>query len=45
MIGSIVLTVALVCSLFAMVMYFLNYRGYENTLNMGGLLITQWQCW
>lgn len=35
MIGSIVLTVALACSAFTMVMYFLNYKGYRNTLNNG----------
>jgi len=35
MIGSLVLTLALACSLIAMVMYFLNYRGYQNTLNYG----------
>ena len=33
MIGSIVLTIALACSIFTMVMYFLSYRGYRNTLN------------
>jgi cytochrome c-type biogenesis protein CcmF len=37
MIGSIVLTAALICSVFAMVMYFLNYRGYSNALNYGRL--------
>jgi cytochrome c-type biogenesis protein CcmF len=35
MIGSIVLTIALVCSIFAMVMYYLSYKGYTNTLNYG----------
>lgn len=35
MIGSIVLTIALACSAFTMVMYFLSYRGYRNTLNFG----------
>lgn len=35
MIGSIVLSLALACSLTAMVMYFLNYRGYQNTLVYG----------
>jgi len=35
MIGSIVLTIALACSIFTMVMYFLSYRGYRNTLNYG----------
>jgi len=33
MIGSVVLTFALAFSLLSMVMYFLNYRGYKNTLN------------
>lgn len=37
MIGSIVLSLALACSLSAMIMYFLNYRGYKNTLNYGRL--------
>ncbi len=32
MAGSIVLSLALLCSILAMVMYFLNYRGYKNTL-------------
>lgn len=35
MIGSIVLTFALAFSIISMVMYFLNYRGYRNTLNYG----------
>lgn len=35
MIGSLLLTFALACSLFSMVMYYLNYRGYNNTLNLG----------
>jgi len=35
MIGCIVLTIALVCSIFAMIMYYLNYRGYTNALNFG----------
>ncbi len=35
MIGSIVLTLALACSIFTMVMYFLTYKGYKNTLNYG----------
>ncbi|HKI77005.1 MAG TPA: cytochrome c-type biogenesis CcmF C-terminal domain-containing protein [Ignavibacteriaceae bacterium] len=35
MVGSIVLSFALLCSLLAMVMYFLNYKGYKNTLNYG----------
>jgi cytochrome c-type biogenesis protein CcmF len=34
MIGSTVLTLALACSIFTMVMYFLTYRGYKNTLNL-----------
>ncbi len=33
MIGSIVLTLALTASLVAMIMYFLTFRGYKNTLN------------
>ncbi len=35
MVGSIVLTIALACSAIAMVMYFLSYRGYQNTINYG----------
>lgn len=35
MIGSIVLSLALASSVIAMVMYFLTYRGYQNTLNIG----------
>lgn len=35
MIGSIALTLALAFSIISMVMYFLNYRGYKNTLNFG----------
>ena len=35
MVGSIVLTIALACSALAMVMYFLSYRGYGNTINYG----------
>ncbi|MBT8380627.1 MAG: cytochrome c biogenesis protein CcsA [Ignavibacteria bacterium] len=35
MVGSIVLTLALAFSVISMVMYFLNYRGYKNTLNYG----------
>ena len=35
MVGSIVLTIALACSALAMVMYFLSYRGYDNTINYG----------
>jgi len=33
MIGSIVLSLALASSLMAMVMYFLTFRGYKNTIN------------
>lgn len=33
MIGSIFLSIALVLSLIAMVMYYLSFRGYKNTLN------------
>ena len=33
MIGSIVLSVGLAFSLISMIMYFLSYRGYKNTLN------------
>ena len=33
MVGSIVLSLALFCSVLAMIMYFLNYRGYRNALN------------
>ncbi|HSD63240.1 MAG TPA: cytochrome c-type biogenesis CcmF C-terminal domain-containing protein [Ignavibacteriaceae bacterium] len=35
MIGSIVLSIALAFSLLSMLMYFLSYRGYKNTLNYG----------
>jgi cytochrome c-type biogenesis protein CcmF len=35
MAGSIVLTIALACSVLAMVMYFLSYRGYNNAVNYG----------
>ncbi len=35
MVGSIIVTLALVCSVIAMVMYFLSYRGYQNTINYG----------
>src|SRR3972149_7718669 len=35
MVGSIVLSLALASSLVAMVMYFLTYKGYQNTLNIG----------
>jgi cytochrome c-type biogenesis protein CcmF len=35
MVGSIVLSIALAFSLIAMIMYFLSYRGYKNTLNYG----------
>ncbi|MCU0414136.1 MAG: cytochrome c biogenesis protein CcsA, partial [Ignavibacteriaceae bacterium] len=35
MIGSIILTLALAFSIISMIMYFLNYRGFKNTLNYG----------
>ena len=35
MIGSIILTLALAFSIISMIMSFLNYRGYKNTLNYG----------
>ena len=35
MTGSIILTLALAFSIISMIMYFLNYRGYKNTLNYG----------
>jgi len=35
MLGSILLTIALAFSIISMIMYFLNYRGYKNTLNYG----------
>ncbi|NWF89882.1 MAG: cytochrome c biogenesis protein CcsA [Ignavibacteriaceae bacterium] len=35
MIGSIVLSLALASSIIAMVMYFLTFKGYQNTLNIG----------
>jgi len=34
MIGSIFLTIALVFSIIAMVMYYLSFKGYKNTLNI-----------
>jgi len=37
MFGSIVIVFALVFSIAAMTMYFLTYRGYNNTLNYGRL--------
>jgi cytochrome c-type biogenesis protein CcmF len=37
MIGSIVLTAALVFSIIAMVMYYLTFRGYKNTINYARL--------
>ncbi len=37
MIGSIVLSTALVLSILAMIMFFLSYRGYNNTLNYARL--------
>ena len=33
MVGSIVLTLALALSIISMIMYFLNFRGYKNTIN------------
>ena len=33
MVGSIVLVIALVFSVFSMVMYYLSFRGYKNTIN------------
>jgi cytochrome c-type biogenesis protein CcmF len=35
MIGSIILTIALACSIFSVVMYYLSFKGYKNTLNYG----------
>ena len=35
MIGTTILTLALISSIIAMVMYFLNYRGYKNALSYG----------
>ncbi|MFO7448459.1 MAG: cytochrome c-type biogenesis CcmF C-terminal domain-containing protein [Ignavibacteriaceae bacterium] len=35
MVGSIILSLALACSIIATVMYFLSYKGYNNTLNYG----------
>ena len=35
MIGSIILTVALACSIFSVLMYYLSFKGYKNTLNYG----------
>jgi len=35
MVGSIILTLALAFSTISMIMFFLNYRGYKNTLNYG----------
>jgi cytochrome c-type biogenesis protein CcmF len=35
MIGSIILTIALACSIFSVLMYYLSFKGYKNTLNYG----------
>jgi cytochrome c-type biogenesis protein CcmF len=35
MIGSIILTIALACSIFSVMMYYLSFKGYKNTLNYG----------
>ena len=35
MVGSIILTLALAFSIISMIMYFLNYRGYKNTIDYG----------
>jgi len=35
MIGSIVLTLALASSLFSMIMYYYNLKGYKNSLTYG----------
>ena len=35
MIGSIIISLALASSITAMVMYYLSFRGYSNTLNVG----------
>ena len=35
MIGSIILTIALACSIFSVIMYYLSFKGYKNTLNYG----------
>ncbi len=37
MLGSIFLSLALIFSIISMIMYFLNYKGYSNTLNYGRL--------
>jgi cytochrome c-type biogenesis protein CcmF len=37
MIGSIILTIALACSIFSVMMYYLSFKGYKNTLNYGRL--------
>ena len=35
MVGSVILTLALAFSIISMILYFLNYRGYKNTLIYG----------
>jgi cytochrome c-type biogenesis protein CcmF len=35
MIGSIILTIALASSIFSVIMYYLSFKGYKNTLNYG----------
>jgi len=35
MIGSVVLSLALACSIISMIMYYLSFRGYKNTLGYG----------
>ena len=35
MIGSIILTIALACSIFSVMMYYMSFKGYKNTLNYG----------
>ena len=34
MIGSVIISLALASSIIAMVMYFLNYRGYNNAFKL-----------
>lgn len=37
MLGSILLTTALACSIISLVMYFLTFKGYKNTISFGRL--------
>lgn len=37
MAGNILVTLALLASVFSMIMYYLSYKGYKNTINLGRL--------